>query len=119
VKRSFVSLGLAVPRAVLEGATSLGLEDAEPAADAAVCLDLSLFISGQRAFARLGGERVHAVFIGRAETERQYALGCRRGLRRFVWSCNPSQDGRLMVGWHALTHTQSFERSTLSQLSLS
>ena len=93
-----VGFRLPVTGAALEGATSLGLEDAKKATDAAVRLDLGLLFGGERACARLGGERVHAVLVGGAESQRQNALGCRRGERSFVWSCNPGQDGRLMVG---------------------
>jgi hypothetical protein len=40
-----------VTRAALEGATSLGLDDAKEATDAAVRLDLGLLIGGERACA--------------------------------------------------------------------
>jgi len=63
----------------LEGATSLRLEDTEQAAHAAICLGFGLLIGSERACARLGGERVHSVGIGRSETERQNALRCCRG----------------------------------------
>jgi len=83
--------------AAAKEAAAKSAEAAKQAADAAVRLDLGLFIGSERAFACLGGERVHAVLVGGAETQRQNALGCRRGQRRFVWSCKPGQDGRLMV----------------------
>ena len=83
-----VGFRLAITGAALEGATGLGLEDAKQAAKAAVRLDLGLLIGGERACARLGGERVHAVLVGGAKTQRQNALGCRRGKRRLVWSAS-------------------------------